>query len=415
LVTSEPGMLQRDSQDAQAIALFGSIPKFEPYSDYPSLYAEVRGFIERYLDLADDRGYDVFAAWIISTYLRDKWRAVPFLFFLGNPGTGKTRALEIAQALSFRVLLVNSISAPAVFRIDEEYHPTLCLDETEYLSREERSEIVGLLNARYRKGGVTVRVGAKDKETGKMELQIFNVFGFTALAGTRGFLQSLESRCIIFYMQKSLRKLPVFIDETEAKSLKAKLFMLQYEWANHRTGDDFDGFDDFSGVPLSGRSIELLVPLLTVAPPEARDRIRAFALDLEERKSDEIGSSDDALVYLSLRAVHETTGEDEIPLLVLRDRVNESLPDKEGLKLQTIGYILKRLGVRTKRGHAGRRFAVYNEKLIARLAPMFGETAEKPSKSSNPSPETKGDDLRAFSQEGDDFGGRFEKSSKPSP
>lgn len=406
-VSSEPGMLQRDSQDPMAAKLFGPIPKFQEFGTYQSLFEEVRCFILKYVDFADDRGTDVFAAWIISTYFRDKWKAVPFLFFLGTPGTGKTRALEVAQALAYRAMLVNNISPAALFRIDEDYHPALCLDETEYLTREEKGEIIGLLNARYRKGGVTVRVGARDKESGRTELETFNVFGFSALAGTRGFLQSLESRCITFYMQKSARPLPIFIDESEAASLRAKLFMLQYRVGSRhqdqdRQGDDFlpfvsgDGFDDFDGFlggALSGRSIELLIPLVSVTPADAKERIRTFALDLEARRSDEISSGDDALVFLCLKSLYETSGKDEIPLLVLQEKVNENFPDKEGLKLQTIGYTLRRLGFRTKRIHTGRRAAVYNDKIAARLSTMFGEggTPQKPSNPSNPSPETLGD------------------------
>jgi hypothetical protein len=337
----------------------------------------------------------------MATYLRDRWRAVPFLFFLGNLGTGKTRALEVAQALADRALLVSSVSAAALFRIDEDFHPTLCLDETEYLSREDRAEIVGLLNSRYRRGGQVIRVGAADKETQKRDVEVFNVFGFTALAGTRGFLQTLESRCIIFCMQKAMRAVPIFIDENEAAELRAKLVKFQGDGftdpspTSHQiaSGDDFDGFDGFwGGGGVSGRTVELFGPLLAVAPPKAKESIGSFAKDFETRKNEEISASDDAFVYFALQELHKLPSyAEEVPVLVLRDKVNENYPEREGFTAQQIGYALRRLGLRTKRGTAGKRQAVYNDIVMARLALMFGDrgTLQKPSNSSNPAPETK--------------------------
>ncbi len=408
-IASEPGMLRRDSQSIMAAKLFGPIPLFEPYGTLDNLFSSVRSFVVKYWDFADERGYDVFSSWIMATYLCDRWDSVPFVFFLGNPGTGKTRGLEVAQALAFQSLLVSSITTAALFRIDEDFHPTLCLDETEYLSSEDRREIVGLINSRYRRGSISVRMGERD-ESGKIGYDVFNVYGFTALAGTRGLLQSLESRCIIFYMQRAARKLPVTIDKEEAAHLRGQLFQFQYDVAAGQASEDFklvtksssplssehsDDFEDFPGI--SGRSVELFTPLLAVSPPQAKDRVRSYALDLEVRKNAEISASDDALVYFALKDLHELPSYSQrIPLMVLRDKVGEGFGEKEGPDCQHIGYSVKRMGLQTVRGTAGRKIVVYDDRIMMRLARQFGEgtlSPEKPSKSSNPSLETKSDGL----------------------
>jgi len=89
---------------------------------------------------------------VLATWIPEKWDAVQYLFFYGPAGSGKTWALEVLASISFRPFMSASTTLPVIFRACDLWHPTLFLDETEVYLRKERSEIMHLLNAGYRKG-----------------------------------------------------------------------------------------------------------------------------------------------------------------------------------------------------------------------------------------------------------------------
>ena len=57
--------------------LFGHTPPFEEYGTAEQLYDTVRAFVRKYWDVPDERGYDVFASWILATWTPEQWEAVP--------------------------------------------------------------------------------------------------------------------------------------------------------------------------------------------------------------------------------------------------------------------------------------------------------------------------------------------------
>ena len=107
----------------------------------------------------------------------------PYIFFYGPVASGKTRGLEVLQRLNYRGILASNISAAALFRSCQEWHPTLLLDETEIYNKDTKTEMIGLLNSGYRRSQYAIRVKLTQQGS---ELEAFDVFDFKALAGTKG-------------------------------------------------------------------------------------------------------------------------------------------------------------------------------------------------------------------------------------
>ena len=75
---------------------------------------------------------------------------------------GKTTALDVLASMTPRPLRTESMTAAVLFRLVEQYKPTLLLDEVDaYLN--EAEELRGLLNAGHKRGAKPT--GAKAKTT----------------------------------------------------------------------------------------------------------------------------------------------------------------------------------------------------------------------------------------------------------
>jgi hypothetical protein len=69
------------------------------YGSQADLVASIKRFIHRYADLPEF-WEDLSAHYVLMTWMYDRFSAVPYLRFLGEPGTGKTRALQVVGALA---------------------------------------------------------------------------------------------------------------------------------------------------------------------------------------------------------------------------------------------------------------------------------------------------------------------------
>lgn len=268
------------------------------YSSSKELWTEVQQFIYDHLFLPSAELYDVLTAWVLATWISELWPVVPYVFFYGPIASGKTRGLEVLHRLCYRGILSGNISAAALFRSCEQWHPTLFLDETEIYGKETKIEVVGLLNSGYRRGQYAIRV--KQTRHGS-ELEVFDVFGFKALAGTKGLAQALESRVIMIRMLKARRPVRRLIDEAEATVLRNKL--LGWRLYTLATCEPFELFELFSeGIPsldfADGRLIELFTCLLAVSNEGHENILKHARKTFEIRQFEEKASIEAEIIEI---------------------------------------------------------------------------------------------------------------------
>ncbi len=104
------------------------------YGSQDELIAEICAFIHRYADIPD-LWEELIAHYVLMTWVYDKFTAVPYLRFQGEPGTGKTRLLQIAGHLSYKAIVGGgSTTASPLFRLLDVYHGTFVIDEADYTS-----------------------------------------------------------------------------------------------------------------------------------------------------------------------------------------------------------------------------------------------------------------------------------------
>src|SRR5262249_11271038 len=154
------------------------------------------------------------------------------LRFLGEPGTGKSRMLQVAGHLAYKGIFAGGATTSSpLFRLIEVYRGTLIVDEADYKSSASWVDIVKILNSGYMKGVPVLR---SEKVGDSYEPRPYDVFGPKIIGNRYRFSDwALETRCITLEMgEQSLRgdiprQLPPEF-YSEAQELRNKLLQWRF-------------------------------------------------------------------------------------------------------------------------------------------------------------------------------------------
>jgi hypothetical protein len=135
----------------------------------------------------------------------DAWDTTPRIAFLSpEPGSGKTRALEVSELLVTNAVEAVSMSAAYLFRRvgSEVGLPTLLMDEVDALfngKSQVAEDIRALLNAGHRRGAVVGRCVMHGKT---VKTEESSAYCAVALAGLGWLPDTLMSRCHVIRMRR---------------------------------------------------------------------------------------------------------------------------------------------------------------------------------------------------------------------
>ena len=148
--------------------------------------------------------------WLIASgsahaHLMDAWDSTPRLAFLSpEPGSGKTRALEITETLVPRPVEAMNVTPAYLFRkvSDPDGLPTVLFDEIDTLfgpRAKEHEEVRGMLNAGHRRGASAGRCVVRGK---LIETEELPAYCAVALAGLGNLPDTILSRSVIISMRR---------------------------------------------------------------------------------------------------------------------------------------------------------------------------------------------------------------------
>lgn len=245
-------------------------------------------FVRRFCVLPGEHCYIAVALWAAHTHFISRLETTPRLACLSpEPGSGKTRVLEVLDVLCANSLMALDISMAAFFRIVEDRQPSILLDEVDAIfigkkQSEGAEDMRRVINNGYRIGAVVQRVGGRNRD----EVQDFHVFTPVAMAGLGNLPDTLMSRSVIIRMKRraSGERVQQFRDRLhrpEGEDLEA----LMAAWAANIEALEYpplpDGVED--------RDADVWEPLLMVAdlaggdwPARARQACLTFIAEKPE-------------------------------------------------------------------------------------------------------------------------------------
>lgn len=175
------------------------IADVEPWDedvDGAALLDEIATAFRRFLSLPDGAA-DVLALWVLYTYAFEHFFISPRLAIRSpEKRCGKSTLLRILAFLCNRVLRVDDISGPALFRVIEAERPTMILDEFDSFGIG-REDIRNVVNSGHGRDGCTVRCDGDDNEARR-----FSTWAPVALASIGRIAETLEDRSVIVLMQR---------------------------------------------------------------------------------------------------------------------------------------------------------------------------------------------------------------------
>lgn len=165
----------------------------------------VEGFLERFVVYPSEAARVAHTLWIAHTWFMDQWDSTPRIAFLSpEPGSGKSRALEVTEPLVPRPVHAVNTTPAYLFRkvSDEAGPPTILYDEIDTVfgpRAKDNEDVRGMLNAGHRRGATAGRCIIRGKNVETEELPAYCA---VALAGLDDLPDTIMTRSIIVRMRR---------------------------------------------------------------------------------------------------------------------------------------------------------------------------------------------------------------------
>ncbi|WP_406373102.1 DUF3631 domain-containing protein [Streptomyces sp. NBC_00647] len=300
--------------------------------DGAALLNEVEAFHRRFNVFPHEAAYVAVVLWDAHAHLLDCFDSTPRLAFLSpEPGSGKSRALDVVETLVPRSMAAADASAAALFRsvsgIDGG-RPTILFDEIDTIfgpKAGDNEQLRGFINAGHARGRPVYRcVG----DGANQQVQGFPSYCAVAVAGLGSLPDTILTRSVIVRMRRRARneKAEPFrsrIHVREGNEIRDRLA----KWAESVEKQVVGAWPDMPD-DVTDRPADVWEPLIAVADAAGGDwpeRARQACVTLvTASKANDKGSLGVRLL-IDLRD-HVMAGIDRLPTVAILDRLN-SLDD----------------------------------------------------------------------------------------
>lgn len=345
------------------------------YESTKELLATIQQFIHTYVDLSAF-GEVVSSYYVLLSWVYDSFETIPYLKFTGDYGTGKTRALKVIGSICYKPIFAGgSITPSPIFRLIEQFHGSLVIDEADFANSDHYAEIVKILNCGYTKNMPVLRTeGDKNREP-----KAFDVFSPKIIA-TRDLYKdlALESRCITEFMKGSPREdIPYQLPKNfYAQSLTLRNMLLLFRF-RHYAGIEVDENLRIPGV--EPRINQIAMPILAIIEDEQeRERIREFILEYDKSLKNSRSSEIPGLILSSIIQTYRSG--DDVTYKNIANQINKDRDEKSGeykispsrigkVNSTTLGFDHRRINGRTQ--------LIWNEDKAKELCVRYGVDFEE--------------------------------------
>jgi uncharacterized protein DUF3631 len=164
---------------------------------------DVTAFLNRFVVFPNEHCAPAVALWFAHTHAADRFYITPRLILdSAEPGSGKTRVLEVAALLVHSPESTISTTPAALFRLVSASRITILFDEVDAIfnAKGGNEDLRGLLNAGYKQGATVTRCAGDAKS---MKIERFPVFAPVALGGIAGHMPAtITTRAVTIHMRR---------------------------------------------------------------------------------------------------------------------------------------------------------------------------------------------------------------------
>lgn len=287
----------------------------------------------------------VVTLWIVGTYFHNYCVSYPYLYFNAMRGSGKSRILEFIANTAYggKGKKQSGITEAVLFRSPE--GATLVLDEMESISGKDKAVLREYLNAAYKRGATVERTRKVKKNGGEdYEVQTFKIFRPIVIANIYGMEDVLADRCLTLILEKSNSPLYTKMMEDfggnpdlaaargllirakgDEMAVSSRVLGSIQDWNSYiytkyhtlstssyifpsspldtskpEEVERFECYNIIDSLNISGRNLELILPLLMIARSLSREMfdemIPILSAIVKEKKDEEFAEDRDVSV-----------------------------------------------------------------------------------------------------------------------
>ena len=311
-----------------------------PYTSEEEILKDIQNFIHKYLDISEV--FEQIATYyVLFTWMYDRFNELPYLRAIGDFGSGKSRFLQSIGCLCYKPVFTGGATTPSpIFRIINEVHGTLVIDEADFRFSDATSEIIKILNTGYQRGISVLRSEGK----GTFEVKAYDVFCPKIVATRETFSdKALESRFLIEEMGagKLRTDIPRTLNDSfyfEAECIRNKLLMWRlknYFEPIERREEVIEG--------IHPRLNQIVIPLLSIIKDEAiRNHLKTFIVKYNGELTADRGLSWESDIITAILILEHETQSSEITTKQITDEVNKNTDiSDESLQARKVGWYLR--------------------------------------------------------------------------
>jgi len=240
--------------------------------DGKDLLNRIQTLLTDHIIFKDARISLLLAVWILGTYFFKAFRFYGYVW-VNSPvkRCGKSLVLDILSLVCFNSTprLINPSEA-SVFREVDSNDTNLIIDEVESLShgeKDQKSELISLLNSGFQRGSLASRVETKNKE---FVVTYFNSYCPKVLAGIKGIVDTIEDRSFKVPMirktkSETIKRFNLRILDSRIEKIREDCFIWALRYAAD-VSDFYNSMPELQGTHgLDDRMKDILEPLLSIA------------------------------------------------------------------------------------------------------------------------------------------------------
>lgn len=343
----------RSGKSEEGAAMFPEVEPWPSTVDASAVLSELSEAFCRYAVLPPHAA-DALALWCAFTWFCEASYIAPLLVIRSpEKGCGKSTVLSIVNRLVYRPLALSGLSAAVLFRIADQYSPTLLIDEGDTFLSRDNKDMHGILNSGHsRQAPYIWRCVGDDHES-----KGFYVFGPKAIAFIGHTRDTLHDRAVEVLLRRKLPHEKVArlrsADGSDLDTLARKLARL--------TEDNLDRFATMRpAMPesLPDRQADNWEPLVAIAMLAEGDawimRANEAALALTRSKAQ---SSPESVRVELLKYIHHILESKNISRIRKADLVKALCDDPDAawstynqgkpITQTQINYLLRQFGIRS--------------------------------------------------------------------
>lgn len=214
------------------------------YITEEQLITDIEKHVKKYLDVPED--YLHYASLnILKSWVYERYRSLNYLRVQGEPGTGKSRFLDVIGGLHYKPIATSGASTVSpIFRLINKWGCTLIMDEADLRESDETNDLIKIINQGFEKDRPVIRCNPDDKS----KVEFFNVYCPKVLSTRREFEDiATESRCMTQIMTGTRRSdIISSLDDSfyaEQQTLRNKMLLWRFKNFNRiepNIGETYD-------------------------------------------------------------------------------------------------------------------------------------------------------------------------------